>query len=102
MVDHLMDRLSSDGEGKKKVFRDTLMEPITEFLRTLPSRNITDSAELKALGEKAEMLIQGINPKLLRTNEELRETVLTGFTDIKSKLDTMIETAPKRIIRFED
>jgi hypothetical protein len=102
MVSHLVDRLSSKEDGKKKIFRDTVMDPINEFIRTFPARNLTDDAELQELVNQTKQLVGGVNPENLRNNEGLRDTVQTGFTEIKSKLDTMIVKMPKRAIRFED
>jgi len=106
MVTHLVDRLSdevnSEGKQKRKIFRDTVMDPITEFLRTFEARNITDDKELEKLVSQTRQLVSGVRPELLREYSELRSSTERGFQKIKNSLDQLLIDAPSRVIRFED
>lgn len=102
LVAHLCDRLSPDERGRKKVFRDSMLSNINEFLQTFRSRNLTDDNELASLVAQAQDLTNGISPEHLRTNDGLRDTVSRGFEEIRTKLDAMIQVAPSRQIRLAD
>ncbi len=41
LMEHLHDRLLPDGDGKKKVFKNTMMAKVKEFLNDFDARNIT-------------------------------------------------------------
>lgn len=100
MVDHMVDKLTPDG-NKTKVFRDSSIEKLRDFLGTFDSRNITNDLQMKVLVDKAKSLIKDADPDSLRGNEELREYVRYGFETIKTLLDPMITVKPSRRITFE-
>jgi hypothetical protein len=96
MVDRAVDRLTPDGDGKPKVFRDSLIANMTEFLGDLTARNITGNVELEALGAKARAILDGVNPDTLRVNPSIRTEVRTGFSGIQVDLNRMVSLRPKR------
>ena len=102
LVNHLVDRLTPGPDGKKKVFRDSMLDNVNDFLKTFRSRNLTDDTDLATLVEQAQQLTNGISPENLRTNEGLRDNVQRGFEQIKAQLDAMIQVAPTREIRLTD
>jgi cell division septum initiation protein DivIVA len=102
LVNHMADRLSGKEDGKKKVFRNTLVSNMKEFLDTFGARNIADDKALAALVEKAKSLVDGVDPDTLRKNDGLRDSVQAGFAEIKKSLDTMIVERPKRAFSLED
>jgi len=102
LVDHLVDRLSASPDGKRKRFHATAITNLQEFLGTFRARNITEDKELSDLVERAQQLIDGVDPALLRTNEGLRDVIRSGFEQIRGKLDTMVVDQPDRMITFDD
>jgi len=102
LVDHLVDRLSGDEDGKPKVFRNSMLDNVRDFLKTFEGRNIVDDKELSKLVQRASDLVDGIDPDTLRKSKVVRETVQGGFAEIKTKLDTMLVNRPKRAISFGD
>lgn len=102
MVDKLVDKLTPGEDGKKKIFRNTAITNIQEFLSTFDMRNVTDDAKLKAIVDKARALLSGVDPEQLRTEEGLRDAVRNGFEKIQSSMSGMIEVKPKRAISLED
>lgn len=108
LVKHLVERLTPTGEfnedltEKKRVFRDSMLDKINDFLSVFDARNLTQSAELKGLVEQARALTQGITPEVLRSDEALRDSVSTGFTKIRTELDKMIQDNPTRAISFDE
>lgn len=102
MVDKLVDKLTPGEDGKKKIFRNTAITNIQEFLSTFDMRNVTDDSKLKAIVDKARALLSGVDPEQLRTEEGLRDAVRNGFEKIQSSMSGMIEVKPKRAISLED
>lgn len=97
LVTHMADRLTPDPDGKKKVFRDTLVTNLTEFLDTFAARNVTDDQELDRLVGHMRDLTRGVDPELLRGDDTLRDHVGTQCAAIKAQLDSMIETRTRKI-----
>ena len=103
MVGHMVDRLSPAADGSKKIFRNTCVENLAEFLRTFDARNITGDDDLKALTDRAACLLQGIDAGKLRDSEPLRAGVQSSMAEIKAKLDTMLVVdGAKRMISFDE
>ncbi len=103
LVNHMVERLSMNADGKPRVFKDSLVSNLRDFLGTFDARNVADDADLKELAEKARSLLsRDVTPERLREDSRFREAVAVGFAKIKEKLDTMIVERPKRRITFGD
>jgi len=103
LVSHLADKLEGGrGNGKPKIFRDTAVTNIKEFLATFQARNIVDDKQLDVLCSQAKQLLEGVDPQALREQDVVRDRVKKGFDDIKTKLDTMMQDKPGRMIRFAE
>jgi hypothetical protein len=102
LVAHMVDRLTPEPNGKKKIFRDTLVTNLTDFLRTFNARNITDNAQLEELANKAASILGGVDADHLRNNNWSRREVRDSFSRIKEQLDTMVIERPTRGIELGD
>lgn len=102
LVSHMADRLDSGKDGKPKIFRDTLVTNIKDFLKVFEARNLTDDAQLDALCRRARALLDGVDPQVLRDKSDLRERVRQGFSEIKQQLDGMVIDKPRRRIDLEE
>lgn len=102
LVDHMVDRLTPDKRGKRKVFRDSIVGNVRDFLSVFDARNITDDTELRALVERARGLLTNVNAADLRKSNDVRSAVRDGFAAIRDQLDTMVTDRPIRPITFED
>jgi hypothetical protein len=80
---------------KKKVFKDSFVPNIQEFIDTFGVRNLTNDAELGVLVEQARNIIAGVDNQALRDDEGLREKVNRQFEQVRAQLDTMICRAPR-------
>lgn len=98
LVDHLVDRLTPEADGKKRVFRDTLTSNFKEFLAKFSTMNITDDVELDNLVGVARQLLDGVEPDALRDLDELRSDTLAKFQTIQSLTDELIVNEPARRI----
>ena len=76
---HAADRLAPAEKGKAKIFRDSMVKNINDFLGSFAFRNLTDDEPLAALVEEARALMDGVTAEELRTDESTRENTRAGF-----------------------
>jgi hypothetical protein len=102
LVDHMVERLTPGDDGKPKTFKAGTVESLTDFLKNFDIRNLAEDAELQGVVGKASRLLDGVDAKLIRSEEGVRAAVAKGFSDIQSKLDGLVVERPKRAIDFEE
>jgi hypothetical protein len=102
LVDHMAERLQGNGDGKPKVFRDTVVTNLTEFLDTFAPRNITDDAQLGQLVDRCRNVLDGVDADALRSSAAIRTKVRDGMAQVQATLDGMVIDRPARRIVLED
>ncbi len=95
LVEHLVERLSG---GENKIFRDSAITNLTEFFTRFRQLNVRSNDQLDALVERAQRLIQDVQPQTLRENQSLRQHVATQFSQVQSVIDGMLVDRPRRRI----
>jgi len=102
MVNHLVERLSGEEDGKPKKFKDATIENLTEFLDLYYKRTPGDDG-LATLVEKAKGILSGVDTKMIRTDTAIKDRVAQGMTEIKAVLDAMpAVNRPARAISLAD
>jgi hypothetical protein len=103
LITHANEKLTPSGPGEKpKVFRDSLVGNITDFIGTFNQRDILGDIELMQLVNRAGDVLRGVTPQKLRDLPNIREQVRGQFTEIKAKLDTMLTERPSRKFDFTE
>lgn len=104
LVNHLIERLTGDKDGKPKIFRNSMITNINEFIANFRDglNDIGEDSQLSKEIAKMESMLKGVNADKLRESDSLREQVKAGFENIKAKLDTMLQDKPKRAIYIDD
>jgi hypothetical protein len=102
MTKRLADRLTPGEDGKPKVFRDSLVGNLQEWLDVFDQRALTDDDDLVALVQKARALISGIKPDTIRESEGLKAEVAQEMQLITERLDACIVEKPGRLIDLDD
>lgn len=98
LVSHLTDRLAGNVDGKPKIFRDSAIENLTEFLARFRQLNVRSNEQLDLLVEDAQRVIRGIEPQNLRENAGLRQHVAAELSRVQSVLDGILVDRPRRNI----
>jgi hypothetical protein len=80
----MSERLGDDDGGKRKIFRDSLVENAIEVCGLLRHFNITGDTRLEAMRMQLEDAMRGIDAASLRESDMLREQT-------KRKVDSMLE-----------
>ncbi len=108
LLDHLNDKLAptgetnEDGSEKKKKLHDTMLDRITDFISTLPARNLTNNEHLKAFANQAQALLHDVTTAKIKENDGLKKSLATGFATLKGTLDKFVVEQGTRSITFED
>ena len=102
LVEHMAERLEPAEDGKPKVFKETTVGNLHEFIEMFDARNVTDDAELKALVDKAKGLLEGVDGTSIRSNFEIAEKMKAGMAELKTSLASMVIAKPTRKIRYDD
>jgi hypothetical protein len=102
LVAHLAERLEPNPDGTKKIFKDTAIEKLVEFIDIFKNRNLTGDAELEGLVSQARNVLSGKRPESLRKNSSARGEVAGEMARVTVALDKLLVNASKRSIRFED
>ena len=98
LVEHLVERLSTDESGKQKTFRDSTIQNLNSFFDRFKQLNIGSDEGLNDLIAQAQSVIQGVQPQQLRDNESLRQQIATQMSAVQASLDGMMVERPRRNI----
>lgn len=101
LVENMVERLTPTEDGKKRIFRNSLVENMNAFLKTFDMRDITDDSELGAVVQKARDIMSGVDAETLRSDEGLRDAIKSSFVAVKDSLAGMV-TEKTRRITFDD
>jgi hypothetical protein len=87
-LSHVSERLEDNGEeGKRKVFRDSLVGNAHELVDMLKILNVTQDAELERARVMLAQTFNGLDPKDLRDSEHVRKDIKTEVDSILSKFN---------------
>ncbi len=99
LVEHLKDRLTPDADGKPKVFRNSLLDNLTEFCQSFPLRDVAGDSALADIVTKLQAL-KGLDADSIRNSTRVRETLASTMEEVKRVADELVTTAPVRKFRF--
>ena len=98
LISHLTERLPGQEDGKPKVFRDGIVENLSEFFQRFRELNVRSNEQLDQLVAQAQRVIRGVEPQDLRDNAGLRQHVATEMSQVQSVLDGLLVERPRRNI----
>lgn len=105
LISHANDRLKTEPGEKPKIFKDSMIGNILEFIETFQNRNITNDAELAILVGRAKEVLapngKTVSPQKLRDYAATREETAKQFAEIQTTLDGMITTSKGRRFNLE-
>ena len=102
MTARMAERLQSAPDGKPKVFRDSLVGNLQEWLDLFEKRDLANDDELIKLVTKARFMVMGLKPEVIRDNEALRQDIAEEMQKITNQLDQAIVERPGRRIEWEE
>lgn len=97
LVSHMVERLTPDlNNGKKRVFRDSMVKNVRDFLSNFEARNLGNDEQLSLLVSQANSILSGVDASVLRDSDMVREKVRLDFAEMKQRLDALVVEAPTR------
>jgi hypothetical protein len=90
IVREITKKLEPDETGKRKAFRDTVLDDLTEFLSTFRLRSITNDADLDGVVATLQQITSGVNVDALRDDEKLRASLLVEAKKVTGHLDALV------------
>lgn len=104
LMDHLQERLTpTPGAQKEKIFRDSAVQNLRDFLELFTLRNVTDDKDMERIVTQVQTLMEGVEPDALRKSSSVKMKVRAGFDQIKKDLDLLIVDAPTyRRVNLDD
>lgn len=92
-IKKFVDRLEGKREnGKVKIFRDSMVENLNDFIGSFNARNLTGDNELADLVAEIRDVMDGVSADDLREVEELRDNVLAACKDVAARLEQLVAT----------
>lgn len=98
----IVERLTPDDDGKKKIFRDSLFDNLISFVETFNSRNILDDAELAEVVAEAKKVLAGVNIDAVRFRRGVRLNTRDAFEALKAKAADLVVKVPGRRFNFDE
>lgn len=98
LVTHLCERLSDNGSGERRIFRDSCVDNLTQFFERFRRLSIQSNAELDDLVAHVNRLVSGVTPQSLRDNDQLRQHVAAQMASVQTQLEGFLVNRPRRQI----
>lgn len=102
LVEHLATSLQVGADGKPKIFRDSAVGNVVEFLELIEARDITKDDELRKAAGKAREIIASATPERLRKDMPFRAAIKEQLESVKGAVAAMVGTENKRKFSLED
>jgi len=93
--DHLYDRIAG---SETQRFQQRSIDKIINFVNEIKHLNITNDVELTNVAEKIKGLIGDVEAKDLRDDDNFRMAIANGMGQIRTELDGMLESKPRKLM----
>jgi hypothetical protein len=99
LVSHMSERLSgTDEKGKPKIFRDSMVSNLVDFLTSFDAKNVMGDDELSGVLAQMKDILSNVTPKDLRTNEALRNATAANVAQIKNQLEALVVPMERSVV----
>lgn len=84
-LEHMLDRLGTNADGKPNIFRNSMLENAQELVNLMRDLQLTRDPEMQRVERELSALIHNVEPDELRKNEAVREDVRKNVAAILDK-----------------
>lgn len=88
-LSRMSDRLDYADHEQKKVFRDSLVENVSEMIELLRVCNVAKDVQMAAMADRLEESLRGVTPDALREDEYLRRETKRAVDDAIKALPSL-------------
>lgn len=98
---HLFRRLLEKGDdGNPRIFRDTAVTKLTEYLDNFDAKNVTGDTDARRILGECKKLLQGADIESLRDDEKYRKATGDAVQQIHDALKDLTQGKPVRALRM--
>ena len=97
-MSHLTERLSGSDDGQPKVFRDSAVENLIEFISRFRELNVRSSEQLDQLVEQSQRVLSGVEPQNLRDKNTVRQNIAVQLSAVQAVINGLMVDRPRRNI----
>lgn len=102
LVQALTDKLTEKAdEGKKVIYKESAANNLREFFERFKMMQITSDETLNELVSEAESALGTTTMKSVKQSPAKRKQLAESFSEVASKLDSLVTDAPARSINFD-
>jgi len=98
LVERICDRFTDSETGKPKVFKNATVSNFYEYFETFKHRNIFNDEELAGLVNRAQEVLAGANPDVIRSSASLRDSIREGMAQIDTSMEELLSRPRRKII----
>lgn len=91
---------ATDDDGKKKNFKPSSLTRLEKFFADFKQFSLGGSNALNKIVEEAQLAIKGMDPKDVKKDIHLQDTLKDSMESLQSKLGGMMETKKKRKLTY--
>lgn len=102
LIDKMAESLGETEDGRKKSFRQSNVDRLSEFLSNAPFRNVINDQQLDELVNVAKRFLDGVDVESVRKDDKYRNVVRESFETIQGRLNPLVTDSPQRLISFGD
>lgn len=100
VMSHLVDRLTPNADGTAKIYRDSSVKNLFDFLERYKNASVVPNPQLDALVEQAKSAVAGVDVSMLRDSSAARQYLADQAQAITEQLDLFLVDRPERAIDF--
>jgi hypothetical protein len=100
LTGHFAEMLKPGDDGKPRRFHPSALEKINTFLTAMPVQNITNDAEIVALGNEAKRILAGVDVGIIKSDDALRAKVQADMAIVTASVQALVKSG--RAIDLDD
>ena len=97
LVKRLTERLSTNPDGKPRIFKNGTVNNFYEYFETFKQRNIFEDDDLKELVSQAQSVLENYSADAIRSDQHLKDRISQEMSAIDVNLNELL-SAPRRQI----
>ena len=102
LVEHLIERITPEANGKPKIFHDSLLENFDSFFESFKHCNLMDDSDLAKQVELCESVLKGVTPAALRNSKDVQKQIAKQFGEVKATVTKLVSEKPTRAFDWEN
>jgi hypothetical protein len=92
LTGHLADMLKPGPDGKLRRFHDSALDKVNAFLDADPVRNITNDADIVAIGQQIRAILGGMDANIIKSDDAARAKLASDMDIVTSALGALVKS----------